>query len=49
MPWGDADRLCLPFFFVRGAPPGNVGYFLDGIRVPLLFHIALGHRWCTPD
>ncbi len=32
----------LPFFFVRGAPPGDVGYFLDGIRVPLLFHIGVG-------
>ena len=32
----------LPFFFVRGAPPGNTGYFLDGIRVPLLFHLAAG-------
>lgn len=32
----------VPFFFVRGSPPGNVGYFLDGIRVPLLFHVALG-------
>ncbi|HEY8089351.1 MAG TPA: TonB family protein, partial [Polyangiaceae bacterium] len=32
----------LPFFFVRGAPPGNVGYFLDGVRIPLLFHLALG-------
>ena len=32
----------LPFFYVRGAPPGNVGYFLDGIRVPYLFHIGLG-------
>ena len=32
----------LPFFYVRGAPPGNVGYFLDGIRVPLLYHIGLG-------
>jgi hypothetical protein len=32
----------LPFFFVRGAPPGNVGTFLDGVRVPLLFHLALG-------
>ncbi len=32
----------LPFFFVRGAPPGNVGYFLDGIRVPMLYHVALG-------
>ncbi len=32
----------LPFFFVRGAPPGDVGYFLDGIRMPLLFHVGVG-------
>ncbi|MEZ4230412.1 MAG: TonB-dependent receptor [Polyangiaceae bacterium] len=32
----------VPFFYVRGAPPGNVGYFVDGIRVPLLYHIGLG-------
>ena len=32
----------LPYFYIRGAPPGNVGYYLDGIRVPLLFHLGLG-------
>jgi TonB family protein len=32
----------LPFFYVRGAPPGNVGYYLDGVRVPYLFHAAAG-------
>ena len=32
----------VPYFYVRGAPPGNVGYFLDGIRVPLLYHLGLG-------
>jgi hypothetical protein len=32
----------LPFFFIRGAPPGDVGYFLDGIRIPLLFHVGVG-------
>ncbi len=32
----------LPFFFVRGAPPGDVGYFLDGVRVPYLFHVGVG-------
>ncbi|WP_437969836.1 TonB family protein [Sorangium sp. So ce260] len=32
----------VPYFFVRGAPPGNVGYFVDGVRVPLLYHVALG-------
>lgn len=32
----------LPVFYVRGSPPGNVGFFLDGVRVPLLFHAFLG-------
>ncbi len=32
----------LPLFFIRGAPPGNVGYFIDGIRIPLLYHAFLG-------
>ncbi len=32
----------LPYFYVRGAPPNDNGYFLDGIRVPLLFHLGLG-------
>jgi hypothetical protein len=32
----------LPYFFVRGAPPGNVGYFFDGIPVPGLYHVAAG-------
>jgi hypothetical protein len=32
----------LPYVFVRGAPPTNNGYFVDGIRVPLLFHLGLG-------
>ena len=32
----------LPVFFVRGAPPGNLGFYVDGVRVPLLFHAFLG-------
>ncbi|OJY25167.1 MAG: hypothetical protein BGO98_08260 [Myxococcales bacterium 68-20] len=32
----------LPYFYVRGAPPGNVGYFFEGVRVPYLFHFGLG-------
>ncbi len=32
----------VPYFYVRGSPPGNVGYVMDGIRVPLLYHFALG-------
>jgi hypothetical protein len=27
---------------VRGAPPGNLGFLIDGVRVPLLFHAFLG-------
>jgi hypothetical protein len=29
-------------FAIRGANPGNTGFFLDGMRVPALFHLALG-------
>lgn len=29
-------------YVVRGANPGNTGFYLDGVRVPALFHIALG-------
>lgn len=32
----------LPYFYVRGAPPGNVGYFFDGIPVPFLYHFGAG-------
>ncbi|HKY39143.1 MAG TPA: TonB-dependent receptor [Polyangiaceae bacterium] len=32
----------LPYFYVRGAPPGNVGYYIDGIRVPYLYHVGFG-------
>jgi len=39
----------LPFFFVRGAPPGNTGYFLDSVRVPLLFHLGLGPSVVHPS
>jgi len=38
----------LPFFFIRGAPPGNQGYFFDGIRVPLLYHVAAGPSVINP-
>ncbi len=37
----------IPYFYVRGAPPGDVGYRIDNIPVPLLFHVgrrSLGDR-----
>jgi TonB family protein len=38
----------LPYYYVRGAPPENVGYFIDGIRVPLLFHVGVGPSSIAP-
>lgn len=32
----------LPAFFIRGAPPSNVGFFFDGIEMPLLYHAFFG-------
>jgi hypothetical protein len=32
----------VPYYYVRGAPPADTGYFVDGVRVPALFHLALG-------
>ncbi|MBX3200628.1 MAG: TonB-dependent receptor plug domain-containing protein [Labilithrix sp.] len=32
----------LPYYFIRGAPPGNTGFFIDGVRVPGLFHLGVG-------
>jgi TonB family protein len=38
----------LPYFYVRGAPPGNVGYRIDNIPVPLLFHVGAGPSVIAP-
>ncbi len=38
----------IPYFFVRGAPPGDVGYSIDGVRVPLLFHVGAGPSVLPP-
>jgi len=38
-----------PYFFVRGAPPGNVGYYIDGIQVPLLYHLFFGPGVLDPS
>jgi len=38
----------IPYFYVRGAPPNNAGYFVDGVRVPLLFHLGLAQSVIHP-
>jgi hypothetical protein len=38
----------VPYFYIRGAPPNDNGYYIDGIRVPLLFHVGLGEGVIHP-
>lgn len=38
----------LPYYFIRGAPPGNTGYLIDGVRVPLLFHFGVARAVIHP-
>jgi TonB family protein len=38
----------LPYFYVRGAPPNDNGYYLDGVRVPILFHVGIGDAVIHP-
>jgi Carboxypeptidase regulatory-like domain len=37
-----------PIYAVRGSNPGNTGFFLDDLRVPALFHFALGPSVINP-
>jgi len=32
----------LAVYAIRGANPGNTGFFVDGVRLPMLYHFALG-------
>ncbi|MGI5863702.1 MAG: TonB family protein [Myxococcales bacterium] len=34
---------------VRGSAPASSGYYLDGVRVPILFHLFLGPAVIHPD
>ena len=38
----------LPYFYIRGAPPNDNGYYVDGVRVPLLFHVGIGEAVIHP-
>lgn len=38
----------LPHFVARGALPSSAGYFIDGIRVPFLFHLGVGPSVINP-
>src|SRR6185312_12573596 len=38
----------LPYFYVRGAPPNDNAYYVDGVRVPFLFHVGIGSAVIHP-
>jgi len=38
----------LPYVYVRGAPPADTGFFLDGIPLPALYHIGPGPSVVPP-
>jgi hypothetical protein len=38
----------IPYFYIRGAPPNDNGFFVDGVRVPLLFHVGIGEGVIHP-
>jgi TonB family protein len=39
----------LPLPIVRGSSPGNTGVLLDGVRLPLLFHLLAGPSVIHPE
>ena len=38
----------IAYFYVRGAPPNNSGYYVDGVKIPLLYHLGLGQGVIHP-
>ncbi len=42
LPGVSSIMALLPFPVVRGASPGSTGFLIDGVRVPLLYHLLAG-------
>ncbi|MDX2054661.1 MAG: TonB family protein [Polyangiaceae bacterium] len=38
----------VPYFFVRGAPAGSVGFYIDEAKVPQLYHVGPGSSVMHP-
>jgi len=49
LPGVSAVMSLLPYPVVRGASPGNTGFLIDGVRVPLLFHLLAGPSVVHPS
>ncbi len=39
----------VPYFFVRGAPPGSVSFYIDEARIPQLYHVGPGSSVLHPQ
>ena len=39
----------LSYPVVRGSQPASTGFFLDGVRIPMLYHLLLGSAVVHPD
>jgi len=42
LPGVSTPLTLLPYYVIRGASPGTSGFFIDGMRVPQLFHFLAG-------
>ncbi len=49
LPGVSSAMSLLPLPIVRGSSPGNTGILLDGIRLPLLFHLFAGPSVIHPE
>ncbi|MCY1015659.1 TonB-dependent receptor domain-containing protein [Pyxidicoccus sp. MSG2] len=49
MPGVSSVASGLGYPVVRGGQPAATGYFLDGVRVPMLYHLLLGPAVIHPD
>ncbi|MBI2378318.1 MAG: TonB-dependent receptor plug domain-containing protein [Deltaproteobacteria bacterium] len=49
LPGASQPMSLLPYPVVRGSSPGNTGFLIDGIRVPLLFHLLTGPSVIHPQ
>ncbi len=49
LPGVGAVMSLLPYSIVRGSSPGSTGFLIDGVRVPLLFHLLGGPSVIHPD
>ena len=48
LPGGLPRHQRAALLLIRGAPPNDNGYYVDGVRVPFLFHVGIGEAVIHP-